>query len=333
MPSGRILIVEDNLHNIALLKAHLSSVGYETEVAHDGEECLEVLKRYSPDLILLDIMLPGLDGFEVCRILKQDKDTQFIPIMMLTALDEMETKIKGLECGADEVLTKPFVPLELLCRVRSLLRLKQLVEKQIELEREKMEMEHLIAVEESRKNILRDCIYAITGGKLEMRFERGDMERVLEGAEALSDDLIRTPSDVARIRNRIHDLCMARGLSEDRTFDICVCTSEAVTNALKHGKEGKMRIAERPGLFLLWVEDSGPGIEFSRLPSSTLMKGYSTKHSLGYGFTLMLEMTDRIHLSTGPGGTALILEMGLTESSPNQEPLALPLFSPSQERI
>ena len=121
----KILIVEDNQENIDLLVYFLRPHGYEIIAVTDGVQALEAVQKENPDIILLDIMLPKLDGFGVCERLKKDKKTQFIPIIMLTALKELKDKIKSLEVGADDFLTKPFENVELLARVRSLIRLKE----------------------------------------------------------------------------------------------------------------------------------------------------------------------------------------------------------------
>ena len=119
-----ILIVDDDPLNRKLLDAQLSSDQYDTIIAADGYAAMEKAKSENPDLILLDVMMPGLDGYEVTERLKEDPETMDIPIILITALDETEDKIKGLECGADEFLNKPVNTAELLARVKSLLRLK-----------------------------------------------------------------------------------------------------------------------------------------------------------------------------------------------------------------
>ncbi len=122
--SARILVVDDIESNRRLLEARLAAEYFEVDLAASGLECLESARKRAPDLILLDIMMPGLDGFETCRRLKADPDTRHIPVIMVTALDQREDRIKGLECGADDFLTKPVDEIALFARVRSLLRLK-----------------------------------------------------------------------------------------------------------------------------------------------------------------------------------------------------------------
>lgn len=123
---ARVLVVDDLAEIRDLLQAYLEDEGYDVLTAKDGQEALAAVAAHPPDLILLDVMMPGTDGYEVCRRLKSDEKTAFIPIVMLTALQELEHRLQGIEVGADEYLTKPFRRMELLTRVRSLLRVKAL---------------------------------------------------------------------------------------------------------------------------------------------------------------------------------------------------------------
>lgn len=121
-----ILIVDDNPTNVELLFAQLKPYQYSLEKASDGEEALKKVEENPPDLILLDLMMPRLSGYEVCQKLKNDPETQFIPIIVITALKELHDKIKAIEMGADDFLMKPFNKVELVTRVKSLLKLKEL---------------------------------------------------------------------------------------------------------------------------------------------------------------------------------------------------------------
>ena len=119
-----ILIVDDQPQNIELLEAHLVPQGYEIIQAANGEEALEKLSGNNIDMILLDVMMPGMNGYEVCRKVKRDPENTFLPIVLLTALNNMEAKIVGLEAGAADFLNKPFQKVELLARVNNLLKMK-----------------------------------------------------------------------------------------------------------------------------------------------------------------------------------------------------------------
>jgi len=123
---ARILIVDDNPTNVKVLQTRLAAEGYEVITASDGEEALAAAKQHTPDLILLDVMMPKLDGFEVCRRLRADPSFPFTPIVLVTAMADSKDIVAGLEAGGDEYLTKPVDHAALAARVRSMLRIKQL---------------------------------------------------------------------------------------------------------------------------------------------------------------------------------------------------------------
>ena len=118
----KILIVEDETSQLELLKYNFGKENYEILAATDGEEGLLLASEYSPDIIILDWMLPEMSGIEVCRQLKRNPETQSIPIVMLTARGEEDDKVRGLDTGADDYMTKPYSVKELLARARALLR-------------------------------------------------------------------------------------------------------------------------------------------------------------------------------------------------------------------
>ncbi len=122
--SARVLVVDDILPNVKLLEAKLSSEYFDVLTATSGQEALDKVASESPDLVLLDVMMPGMDGFEVCRRIKQDAALAHIPVVMVTALTDTQDKVKGLESGADDFLSKPINDIALMARVRSLARLK-----------------------------------------------------------------------------------------------------------------------------------------------------------------------------------------------------------------
>ncbi|OGP66624.1 MAG: two-component system response regulator [Deltaproteobacteria bacterium RBG_16_44_11] len=119
-----ILVVDDQPQNIELLEAHLVPQGYEIIKAANGEEALEKLSGNQTDLILLDVMMPGMDGFEVTRRIRQDNKQRLLPIILVTALRETQDRVKGIEAGCDDFISKPVDKMELLARVRSLLKVK-----------------------------------------------------------------------------------------------------------------------------------------------------------------------------------------------------------------
>jgi len=120
--SQRILVVDDDPEIVRLLRAYLEQAGYQVLVAYDGETALHLLRREQPDLVVLDLMLPDRDGWDVTRVVRGDPTLRATPIIMLTARVEDQDKIVGLELGADDYVTKPFNPREVMARVRAVLR-------------------------------------------------------------------------------------------------------------------------------------------------------------------------------------------------------------------
>src|SRR5882757_7792092 len=126
--TARVLVVDDILSNVKLLEAKLSAEYFEVMSAFNGLECLAKMEDTIPDIVLLDVMMPGMDGFEVCRRIKTNPRTAHVPVVMVTALDQPSDRVAGLDAGADDFLTKPVDDAALFARVRSLVRLKMMTD-------------------------------------------------------------------------------------------------------------------------------------------------------------------------------------------------------------
>ena len=126
---ARILVVDDTPANVKLLADLAAAKGYRVLTASSGAEALKIISQSPPDLVLLDVVMPGMSGYDVCRAIRRDPATAMLPVVLVTALDPHEERVKGLEAGADDFLTKPVHAPELVARVRSLLRIKQLHDK------------------------------------------------------------------------------------------------------------------------------------------------------------------------------------------------------------
>jgi CheY-like chemotaxis protein len=124
-----ILVVDDDQQNLELVQAYLEDIECETLAARDGIEALELVAGGKPDLILLDVMMPKMSGFEVCRRLKNDPETSHIPVIMVTALNEFGDIERGIDSGTDDFVSKPINKLELLTRIRTMLKLKHLTDR------------------------------------------------------------------------------------------------------------------------------------------------------------------------------------------------------------
>jgi len=141
---GVVLVVDDNTQNAELLEAYLDDLGVTVAIAADGEAALGQVATHPPDLVLLDIMMPRMSGYQVCERLKSDPATRDIPVIMVTALGEVGDVERAVEAGADDFLTKPVNKLELLTRARSLLRVRRL---QADLDRARQDLRRLLREE------------------------------------------------------------------------------------------------------------------------------------------------------------------------------------------
>ncbi len=126
--TARVLIVDDIPTNVRLLEARLAAEYFDVIGATSGQQALEICARGEVDIVLLDVMMPEMDGFEVCRRLKADPATHHLPVVMITALDQVSDRVAGLDAGADDFLNKPVDDVQLLARVKSLVRLKSLTD-------------------------------------------------------------------------------------------------------------------------------------------------------------------------------------------------------------
>ena len=179
--SARVLVVDDIPANVKLLEARLGAEYFQVLTAYSGIEALEICANDRVDVVLLDVMMPGTDGFEVCRRLKKSPKTQHIPVVMVTALDQPSDKLQGLECGADDFLTKPVDEIALITRVKNLARLKTLCDEVL--------------------------MRAATGRQLGVS-ENADLERALSGdfgRVMVVDDHARSAQRLERTLAKFHD--------------------------------------------------------------------------------------------------------------------------------
>lgn len=184
----KILVVDDEPRNVKLVEAMLKPLDYEVAKAFNGEDALSMITKMDIDLILLDVMMPGMDGFEVCRRIKRKDDTRLIPIVMLTALDDMDSRVKGIEAGAEDFLTKPPNKMELLARIRSLIKVKTL-------------NNNLTSI----KSVLFSLANAI---EAKDSYTKGHIQRVANLAAALGNkmNLSKKDNKALRIGGILHDI-------------------------------------------------------------------------------------------------------------------------------
>ena len=202
--TARVLIVDDIATNVRLLEARLTAEYYEVLTASSGLEALEICRDNEIDIVLLDVMMPEMNGFEVCAALKADPRTHHVPVVMITALDQPSDRVKGLEAGADDFLTKPVDDIQLMARVKSLVRLKNLTDEL----RARAQTSQQIAIEDALRAM--DAISAEGGRLLLIDSDSRSAERVR--GYLLEDhavDVVANPTDaVLKVASNDYELAI-----------------------------------------------------------------------------------------------------------------------------
>lgn len=226
---AKILIVDDNVDSVELLTKRLRAEDYHTRAAYDGEEALRQVKEYRPDLILLDIMMPKIDGYEVCRRLKASEETKLIPVIMLTVKRDVPDKVKGLNIGADDYMTKPFDFRELIQRVRYWSAVKTGVEERLKhikrLEQELIESERLAAIGQTVASIAhygKNILFGLKGGAYLVDTSLKENE-----ADSMKTGWDMVKRNIGRISNLFLDLLE---YSRERKPEFKKCHPNAIAN-------------------------------------------------------------------------------------------------------
>lgn len=238
-----ILVVDDDTNSNKLLVAHLEPCGYKVISAFNGEEALKIISNSEVDLVLLDIMMPGIDGLEVCRVIKNNEKTKFLPVVMVTSLQEREEKILSVESGADDFLTKPVNKAELMARVKSLLRIKLLHD---ELEKSYIQLKELQKLKDDLSAMIthdiNNYLAGVKGNLDLMYFENDtfsdDVKRYLQVARECSDDMVTLVSDFMDISKMEENKLEPR--LEDT--DINVLVYHAIENTTAMAKNADIKL-------------------------------------------------------------------------------------------
>ena len=207
---GRILVVDDDPINADLLKTKLNANGYEVAIAHTADAALAEDRRFQPHLILLDVVLPEMSGFELCRKIIRIHEHKYVPVILVTSMDDLRSKVKGLESGAYDYVTKPFDSQELLARVRSALRTKRLYD-ELDATREKLtEAEKLAALGEMAIMLhheINNPLQAVVLSAENMQSDLSDDQRV---SEEDIDIILKSCNRIQEVLQRITRLKRVR---------------------------------------------------------------------------------------------------------------------------
>jgi signal transduction histidine kinase len=209
-PSETVLVVDDNAHNRALAEAHLAAAGYRVELAEGGEQALNMIAERAPDLVLLDVVMPRMDGFETCARIRKLKRSGDVPIVFLTALTDMSSHQRAMDSGVDDFLTKPINRTELLLRVRSLLRIKKLnddLKQGYELIRSQRDA--LIRVQRQREELMQHVVHDLKNplGAIEMNARYLLDELPIEELREATRDIVDGSTALRRMVMNLLDIC------------------------------------------------------------------------------------------------------------------------------
>ena len=319
----RVLVVDDDERNVVLLTVKMEREGYEVDSVSNGVDALERVRTFKPDLILMDVMMPRMNGYEVLRVLKGDEKTRFIPVIMLTGLGEVENKVQGFDVGAEDYITKPFSLREVAARVRSLLRVRAL-QKRV---RETEKMAALGAMVDGIAHEIRNPLMVI-GGMARRLFERTEDEKCRSYAETIIKSVERLEKMMERVDdykrilvsrltpgelNRVVEDAVreARNLMEEKEIDLHTSYASpspvvnmdhtnlktAIFNIIQNsiealGRGGRIDVTtaredRRAGVE---IRDNGPGIDADEL--GKIFNPFQTSRIEGAG--LGLTMAHRI---------------------------------------
>jgi two-component system sensor histidine kinase/response regulator len=250
-----VLIVDDDEKNIKLLKVMLQKENYDLVSAGSGEEALRITADRSPDIILLDIMMPGMDGFEVCRRLKANAETKVVPVLIITALAEKQDRVKAMEAGADDFLNKPIEKTELVVRVKSLLRIKdyhgQLLENNREISEKNRSLQELEKVKDGLTHmIVHDLRNPLTAISMSIELVQLRGENLNDSQRKAMSNIVQRCDDLNNMIQSILDIQrMEEGQlkPEMAATDIVALTEEALQQlSYQMEKENKLLTFTKP---------------------------------------------------------------------------------------
>jgi anti-sigma regulatory factor (Ser/Thr protein kinase)/CheY-like chemotaxis protein len=296
----RALIVEDSDDDALLLVRTLTTGGYELVYRRvDTPEAMAAaLSEQKWDVIISDYVMPRFSG---PKALKLAQETGLdVPFIMVSGKMGEQIAVDAMKAGAHDYIMKD-----------RLSRIVPAVER--ELREADARRQHKQA-EEERRRFYRETIVSATGGKLDI-CDPADVEPYLSGASLVID--VSKPHEVGPVLREVSAACSGLGLGEDRMWEFEIAVGEAVTNALKHAGGGRVYVGSAGDEIWAGVSDGGPGIDSVVLPCAVLRRGFSTKPSMGLGYSIMLDATDRMLLKTGPDGTTVVLVKSREEKVPD----------------
>ncbi len=340
---ARLLLVDDQPNNLTALRAILEPLGRDLVSASSGAEALRHVLTDDFAVILLDVQMPGMDGFETATRIRQREKSRYIPIIFVTANGNDPSFIEqAYAAGAVDYLQKPYNARVLQAKVAvfvDLFQQREQIKSQATLlgesrqretlmehtiREQRREQEHLreMTRQEAEKAVLareieqmavrqrsflREVLASLTEGRLHLCDSEKDLPAPLI---PMSEPIPLTVATLRVLRRFIADRMHAAAWPSERAHDLETAVGEAAMNAVVHGKNATGQLCADKGTaaFQVWLRDSGSGISEDSLHRATLERGYTTAGTLGHGFWMMLKTADRVYLLTGAKGTTIVIE-------------------------
>jgi CheY-like chemotaxis protein/anti-sigma regulatory factor (Ser/Thr protein kinase) len=292
----RVLIVEDSEDDASLLIRALKSGGYEPsyERVDTPEAMSAALSERAWDLIISDYVMPrfsGLNALKMAQAMRND-----IPFIMVSGKTGEDIAVEAMKAGAHDYIMKD-----------RLVRIVPAIERELREAAARRERRH---VEEEKRRFYRETILSATDGKLVI-CDPVDIDYYASQPSVCTD--VRKPNELSEAVENVRCECRKFGLDEESTWGFSVGVGEAITNALKHASGGHVCMGKIDNDLWVAVADHGSGINSLILPAAVLRRGFSTKPSMGLGYAIMLDVSDRILLNTGAEGTTIVLIKDLSK--------------------
>ena len=313
----RVLIVEDSEDDALLLLRYLRQSGYDplSERVYDPETMAASLAREPWDIILADYSLPGFSGLDALNLL--NKSGLDVPFVVVSGTIGEEAAVELMKAGARDYVRKGHLARLTAVIAREIQESAQRRERRQEQAELEAARQRLLEAEIEKKRFYREVIRAVTNGKLQLVDGNG----IPNGGERILDMPLDGPQQYALLRQQLRAECTAAGMTVEDAEDMVLAVGEAVTNAIKHARDSRCVVYRDNERLIARVADHGEGIHLVNLPATILEAGFSTKVSLGMGYTIMLQLMDCLWLATGAEGTIVQLEKLIHPAAPSDLPV------------
>ncbi|MCE5314822.1 MAG: response regulator [Armatimonadota bacterium] len=309
--SLRALIVEDSEIDLLLVLHELSRSGFDVDFVRvdTRDAMLAALDAHEWDVVISDYILPEFSGLEALALLKEKEID--LPFIVVSGKISDDTAVEAMKAGAHDYILKgnlarlvPAIERE----IREARARQEYLRTQAELCQQREQELHIrLEAEEAKRLFYQRTIFAVTDGKLSL-VSSDEIEAMMSCGEELP---LASPDDLAALRGRVAEMAEEASMPEDRIDCLVTAVGEAATNAIKHADGGKACVWVNDEFVRVGIMDHGSGMDALLLPNATLKAGFSTKPSMGLGYSVILNSVDRVFLATDEHGTCVVMEQGI----------------------